>query len=138
VIMKRRSVSRGIEASQINKSVTPPIRNLMNTRDCRGSGSNANLVGQFLLFLVSPHGGGDRALALQFKGQWFDPRSRQLEKVVNLDENPWTHPNYKTSFRWPSGHWVTMSATVHLVHVHHDLCERHTFAKHKNSNRVIN
>ena len=43
--MKRRSVSRGIEASQINKSVTPPIRNLMNTRDCRGGRSYANLVG---------------------------------------------------------------------------------------------
>ena len=90
MIMKRRSVSRGIEASQINKSVTPPIRNLMNTRDCRGSGSNANLVGQFLLFLVSPHGGGDRALPLQSKSQWFDPRRWQLEKVVNLDENSWT------------------------------------------------
>ena len=91
MIMKRRSVSRGIEASQINKSVTPPIRNLMNTRDCRGSGSNANLVGQFLFVLVSPpHGGGDRVLALQSKSQWFDPRRWQLEKVVNLDKNSWT------------------------------------------------
>ena len=78
MIMKRRSVSRGIEASQINKSVTPPIRNLMNTRDCKGIGGNANLVG-FLLFLVRPHGGEDRAMALQSKGQWFDPQCRQLE-----------------------------------------------------------
>ena len=45
MIMKRRSVSRGIEASQINKSVTPPIRNLMNTRNCRDGGSYANFVG---------------------------------------------------------------------------------------------
>ena len=82
MIMKRRSMSRGIEASQINKSVTPPIRNLMNTRDCRGSGSNANLVGQFLLFLVSPHGGGDRALPFQSKGQWFIPGAGNLKKLL--------------------------------------------------------
>ena len=35
-------------------------------------------------------------LALQSKGQWFDPCCRQLEKVVNLDENSWTHTNNKT------------------------------------------
>ena len=27
-----------------------------------------------------------------------------------------------------------MSAAVRLVQVHHDLCERHTFVKHKNNN----
>ena len=73
-------------------------------------------------------------LALQSKGQWFDPRHRQLEKVVNLDENSWTHTNYKTSFRWPSGRQATISAAVRLVHVRHNLCERQS----TNSNRVIN
>ena len=31
------------------------------------------------------------SLDLQPKGQRFDIRCRQLEKVVNLDENSWTH-----------------------------------------------
>ena len=35
----------------------------------------------------SLHGGGNRALALQSKGQWFDLRHRQLEKVVKPEEN---------------------------------------------------
>ena len=42
-----------------------------------------------------PHGGVVRALALHSKGQWFDPRRWQLEKVVYLDENSWTHTNLK-------------------------------------------
>ena len=111
---------------------------------------------------LSPYGGGDRALALQSKGQQFDPRLRQLEKVVNLDENEnsQTHTQYKTLFRWLSGHRATMSAAVRLhytqygpttnggitefpdatfryrtilrvVHGCHNLCERYTFAKQK-------
>ena len=72
---------------------------------------------------VSPpwRGGGDRALALQSKVQWLDRCRRQLEKVVNLDENSWTHTNYKTSLRWPKGCWATMSDAVHLVHVRHSV-----------------
>jgi hypothetical protein len=30
----------------------------------------------------SPHGRGDRAPALQSKGQWFNPWSRQPEKLL--------------------------------------------------------
>ena len=44
------------------------------------------------------HGKWDRALALQSKGQWFDPGT-------SIDENSLTHTNYKTSFGWPSGRW---------------------------------
>ena len=55
-----------------------------------------------------PHGVWDRAVALQSKGQWFDSRCRKIEKVVIPDENSWTLTNCKTSFRWLSGHWVTM------------------------------
>ena len=47
------------------------------------------------------------------------------------------HTNYKTLFISPSRHRVTMSAAVCLVHVSHKQCERHTFAKRKSSNRVI-
>ena len=31
-----------------------------------------------------------------------------------------------------------MSAAVRLVQVHHDLCERHTFVKHKNNKDILN
>ena len=62
------------------------------------------------------------ALDLWSKGQWFDPWRRQLEKEKSL-------------FRWPSGCWATMSAAVHLIHVHFPivtyLCEKNTLAKHK-------
>ena len=32
----------------------------------------------------------EEALGLWPKGQWFEPRYRQFEKVANLDENSWT------------------------------------------------
>ena len=37
----------------------------------------------------------DRALASPSKGQWFDPQCRQLEEIVYLDENAWSHTNLK-------------------------------------------
>ena len=44
----------------------------------------------------SPHGGGDRALTLHCKGQWFDPWCWQREKVVNLDAKFMdSHKTYK-------------------------------------------
>ena len=62
-----------------------------------------------------------RALALESKGQWFNPQHQQLEKVVYLDENSWTCTKIiKLSFRWLSGQsrrGATMSAVVHLVHI---------------------
>ena len=43
----------------------------------------------------------DWSQRLSFKN---DPRRQQLEKVVYLDENSWTHTKLiKPSFRWPSG-----------------------------------
>ena len=41
-------------------------------------------------FQGSPPWSRGGALDLWSKGQWFEPRRRQLEKVVNLDENSWT------------------------------------------------
>ena len=43
---------------------------------------------------------------------WFNPGSRQLEKVVYLDENS---KLIKPLFK--SGLWATMSAVVRLVHI---------------------
>ena len=34
-------------------------------------------------------------MALHSKGQGIDPWRQQLEKVVYLDENPWTHKKLK-------------------------------------------
>ena len=48
-------------------------------------------VVQYVIHWVSSRGGVDRTLALQ----WFDPRHRQLEKVVYLHENSWPHTNLK-------------------------------------------
>ena len=50
----------------------------------------------------------EHALDLQSKGQLFYPRRKQLEKIVNLDENSWTPTKIikkekPASFRWPSG-----------------------------------
>ena len=86
---------------------------------------------------------GKRALVLQSKSQWLDPRcwqlflrrphnlkqssewfdvylvtvksSRRVFQIFvvfseclkfNLDNNSWTHKNYKTLFRWPSRFWA--------------------------------
>ena len=76
----------------------------------------------------SPHGGGDRALTLHCKGQWFDPWCWQLEKVANLTKVMDSHKNHKVQMtKW-------LEWTVHVVHLVQPVCdlyERHTFAKHK-------
>ena len=43
------------------------------------------------------------------------PGTSNLKKVVNLDENSWTHTSNETSFKWPSGGGTTMSAAMGLV-----------------------
>ena len=57
----------------------------------------------------SPHGGGDRALTLHSKGQWFDPRCWQLEKVANLTKVMDSHKNHKVQMT-KRLEWTSMSA----------------------------
>ena len=62
------------------------------------------------------------------------PSAGNLKKLLIWIKNSWTHTNYQALFRWLCRRQATMSAAVRLVQVHHDLCERHTFVKHKNNN----
>ena len=68
-----------------------------------------NTVIYFLIisFLRSPPWCRGGALDLWTKGQRFVPRRRQLEKVVNLDENSWTPTEIikKRSFSEAQKHW---------------------------------
>ena len=59
------------------------------------------------IFTRSPPWCRGGLLDLWSKGQQFEPRRRQLEKVVNLDENSWTPTKIikKRSFSEAQKHW---------------------------------
>ena len=74
---------------------------------------------------------------LVIQGSVVYPRRRQLEKVVNLGENSWTHtklikPLVQMAKRLErtSGHNECCSAPSPRLVPTCNVCERHTFAKH--------